>query len=87
MNYPGPTNGGTRTGNRRKPCFSGNSRRRVFRAYTADTGKRLWTFPTQTGVIAAPFTYSIKGVQYVAIWSVGAASGIFRQVCSSASRG
>jgi quinohemoprotein ethanol dehydrogenase len=52
-----------------------------FIAYTADSGKKLWSFPTQTGVIAAPITYSVKGVQYVAIlvgwggvWDV--ASGI-----------
>ncbi len=38
-----------------------------FRAYSADTGKQLWSFPTQTGVIAAPITYSVNGVQYVAV--------------------
>ena len=38
-----------------------------FVAYSADKGEKLWSFPTQTGVIAAPMTYSIGGVQYVAI--------------------
>ena len=38
-----------------------------FRAYSADSGKQLWSFPTQTGVIAAPITYSVGGVQYVAV--------------------
>ncbi len=38
-----------------------------FRAYAADTGKQLWSFPAQTGVIAAPMTYEIDGEQYVAV--------------------
>jgi quinohemoprotein ethanol dehydrogenase len=63
--YPGPTNGGTlaTAGNLVFQGTAGGS----FMAYTADTGKKLWEFPTQTGVIAAPMTYSVKGVQYVAI--------------------
>jgi quinohemoprotein ethanol dehydrogenase len=63
--YPGPTNGGTlaTAGNLVFQGTAGGS----FNAYTADSGKQLWSFPTQTGVIAAPMTYSVKGVQYVAI--------------------
>jgi alcohol dehydrogenase (cytochrome c)/quinohemoprotein ethanol dehydrogenase len=38
-----------------------------FRAYTADTGKQLWSFATQSGVLAAPMTYMIDGEQYVAV--------------------
>ncbi len=38
-----------------------------FRAYAADTGKQLWSFPTQSGIVAAPMTYSIGGEQYVAV--------------------
>ena len=65
VQYPGPTNGGTlaTAGNL---VFQGTAGGE-FRAYTADTGKKVWSFPTQTGVIAAPMTYSVKGVQYVAI--------------------
>ena len=65
VQYPGPTNGGTlaTAGNL---VFQGTAGGE-FRAYTADTGKQIWSFPTQTGVIAAPMTYSVKGVQYVAI--------------------
>ena len=65
VQYPGPTNGGTlaTAGNL---VFQGTAGGE-FRAYTADTGKQVWSFPTQTGVIAAPMTYSVKGVQYVAI--------------------
>lgn len=38
-----------------------------FEAFSADKGKRLWSFNTQSGVVAAPSTYSIDGTQYVAI--------------------
>jgi alcohol dehydrogenase (cytochrome c)/quinohemoprotein ethanol dehydrogenase len=36
-------------------------------ALDAKTGMRLWSAPTQTGVIAPPMTYAIDGKQYVAI--------------------
>jgi quinohemoprotein ethanol dehydrogenase len=65
VKHLGPTNGGTlaTAGNL---VFQGTAGGE-FRAYSADSGKQLWTFPTQTGVIAAPMTYKVKGVQYVAI--------------------
>ena len=46
--------------------FQGNAGG-TFVAYSADKGEKLWSFPTQTGVIAAPMTYSIRGEQYVAV--------------------
>ena len=63
--YPGPTNGGilTTAGNL---LFQGTAMGE-FRAYTADTGKQLWSFPTQSGILAAPMTYTIGGEQYVAV--------------------
>ncbi|WP_114521496.1 PQQ-dependent dehydrogenase, methanol/ethanol family [Altererythrobacter sp. ZODW24] len=63
--YPGPSNGGTlaTAGNL---VFQGTAGGE-FRAYSADTGKQLWSFPAQTGIIAAPMSYSIGGEQYVAI--------------------
>jgi quinohemoprotein ethanol dehydrogenase len=65
VEHPGPSNGGTlaTAGNLVFQGTAGGD----FRAYTADTGKQLWSFGTQTGVIAAPITYSVKGEQYVAI--------------------
>lgn len=36
-------------------------------AYRADNGEKLWNFALQTGVTAPPMTYSIDGVQYVAL--------------------
>ena len=38
-----------------------------FVAYQADTGAKLWSAPTQAGVIASPISYQIDGEQYIAI--------------------
>ena len=63
--YSSPTNGGTlaTAGNL---VFQGTALGE-FRAYSADNGKLLWSFPTQSGVLAAPMTYAIGGEQYVAV--------------------
>ena len=38
-----------------------------FRAYRADTGEQVWNADVQTGIVAAPASYSVDGEQYVAI--------------------
>ena len=38
-----------------------------FAAYAADHGKRLWAFPTQTGMTIGPVTYEIDAEPYVSI--------------------
>jgi PQQ-dependent dehydrogenase (methanol/ethanol family) len=38
-----------------------------FAAYDAKSGDRLWVFPAQTGVAAAPSTYAVEDEQYVAV--------------------
>jgi len=38
-----------------------------FAAYSADKGDRLWRFEAQTGIVAAPISYEIDGIQYVAV--------------------
>lgn len=65
VTHTGPWNGGTLStaGNL---VFQGNADG-YFEAYSADKGTKLWSFPTQTGVIAAPITYTVDGEQYVAI--------------------
>ncbi len=65
VDYPGPWNGGTlaTAGNL---VFQGTAGEE-FRAYNATSGEQLWSFATQSGVIAAPMTYAIDGEQYVAI--------------------
>ena len=61
----GPSNGGvlSTAGNL---VFQGTAGGE-FVAYTADKGEKLWSFPAQSGIIAAPMTYAIDGEQYVAI--------------------
>ena len=36
-------------------------------ALRADTGKTLWSYDTQVGIIAAPITYTIDNEQYLAV--------------------
>ncbi|MDF0545829.1 PQQ-dependent dehydrogenase, methanol/ethanol family [Sphingobium sp. H39-3-25] len=36
-------------------------------AYDASNGKKLWSFPAQSGIVAPPITYSLGGKQYVSI--------------------
>jgi quinohemoprotein ethanol dehydrogenase len=61
----GPWNGGTlaTAGNL---VFQGDADGN-FNAYSADKGKKLWSFAGQSGIIAAPMSYSVDGQQYVAI--------------------
>jgi quinohemoprotein ethanol dehydrogenase len=43
-----------------------------FVIYRADTGEQLWQMPIQTGAEAGPISYSVQGVQYIAVaagWS------------------
>jgi alcohol dehydrogenase (cytochrome c)/quinohemoprotein ethanol dehydrogenase len=36
-------------------------------AYRADNGQKLWSADAQSGVVAAPMTYTVNGEQYVAV--------------------
>ena len=57
--------------------FAGGTSDRYFRAFDARTGEQLWQFRTNSGVIGVPSTFSVDGVQYVAVqsgWGVDAAS-------------
>jgi PQQ-dependent dehydrogenase (methanol/ethanol family) len=52
----------------------------AFEAYSADAGKKLWSFKTNRGTLAGPITYRVNGEQYVAVLagyggSMGMASG------------
>ena len=38
-----------------------------FDAYSADRGKKLWSFFAQTGIMAAPISYAVDGEQYIAV--------------------
>ena len=65
VDYDGPWNGGVlaTAGNL---VFQGSATGE-FAAYSADSGKKLWGFDTQTGVVAPAMTYEIDGEQYVAL--------------------
>lgn len=55
--------------------FTGGTADRKFRAFDATTGDTLWEFPTNSGITAAPSSYEVDGVQYVAVqsgWGVDA---------------
>lgn len=39
----------------------------MLEAYRAKSGEKLWSAETQSGVVAAPVTYSVSGEQYVAV--------------------
>ncbi len=65
VEYPGAWNGGVlSTGG--GLVFQGSATGFV-NAYAADTGKKLWEFPAQTGVVAPPISYELDGEQYVAV--------------------
>jgi alcohol dehydrogenase (cytochrome c)/quinohemoprotein ethanol dehydrogenase len=65
VEHPGAWNGGvlSTAGNL---VFQGNVGGE-FVAYHAQTGARLWSFPAQTGIVAAPVAYSVNGRQFVAV--------------------
>ncbi len=49
--------------------FSGGTNDRLFRAFDASTGKVLWEFPTNSGIIGQPSSFMVDGKQYVAVQS------------------
>jgi quinohemoprotein ethanol dehydrogenase len=62
---PGPVNGGTLStaGNL---VFEGTGYGQ-FEAFRADTGEKLWSVPTESGMTAGPISYSVNGEQYIAV--------------------
>jgi alcohol dehydrogenase (cytochrome c) len=49
--------------------FSGGTSDRKLHAFDASTGKLLWEFPTNSGILAPPTSFLIGGTQYIAIES------------------
>jgi len=60
-----PTNGGvlSTAGNL---VFEGTAQGNL-EAYRADNGQKLWSADAQSGVVAAPMTYTVNGEQYIAV--------------------
>lgn len=65
VEHKGPWNGGalSTAGNL---VFQGTADGKLV-AYSADNGKQLWDFATQTGVVAPPIAYEIDGEQYISV--------------------
>ncbi len=85
VDHQSPWNGGTMTtaGNL---VFQGNGMGQ-FNAYTADTGKLLFSLPVQSGVLGGASTYSVDGEQYVAfLTSKGGAFPLVSGYAGGASR-
>ncbi|HTY49393.1 MAG TPA: PQQ-dependent dehydrogenase, methanol/ethanol family [Steroidobacteraceae bacterium] len=55
--------------------FMGDGAGKTLSAYDARTGVRLWSFDAQTAVYAAPISFELDGVQYIAASVGGAAQG------------
>ena len=55
--------------------FMGNGGGKMLSAYDAKTGTKLWSFDAKTAVFAAPITYVLDGVQYIAASVGGVAQG------------
>ncbi len=65
--------------------FTGGTNDRMFRAFNATSGDLLWEYPTNSGITAAPASYSVDGTQYVAVqsgWGVDAErmQGLLQQI-------
>ena len=55
--------------------FSGGTQDRLFHAFDATSGKLLWEFPTSSGIVGQPVSFSVDGTQYIAVqagWGVDA---------------
>jgi quinohemoprotein ethanol dehydrogenase len=82
VEYPGLWNGGVLS-TAGGLVFEGNAMG-FFKAFDAKTGKELWSTSAQTGVIAAPMSYSVNGEQYIAV--VAGWGGVFPLVAGDAGR-
>jgi alcohol dehydrogenase (cytochrome c) len=76
-NYVGSANWGPMMATGGGLVFSGGTNDRMFHAFDALSGKLLWQFPTNSGVIGQPVSYTVDGKQYIAVlsgWGVDSAS-------------
>jgi alcohol dehydrogenase (cytochrome c) len=67
--YPKSPNWGSMLATGGGLLFSGGTIDRKFHAFDATTGKLLWEFPTNSGILAPPASFAIDGKQYIAVVS------------------
>ena len=68
--------------------FSGGTNDRKFHAFDASSGRLLWEFPTNSGILAPPASFMLDGKQYVAVVSGwGVDSRIMQQRLNAQSPG
>ena len=67
--YPTSTNWGPMLATGGGLVFSGGTSDRKLHAFDAATGALLWEFPTNSGIIGPPASYTIDGTQYIAVQS------------------
>ena len=68
-NYPKSPNWGSMLATGGGLVFSGGTSDRKFHAFDASTGNLLWEFPTNSGILAPPSSFTIDGKQYIAVLS------------------
>jgi len=67
--YPTSANWGSMLATGGDLVFSGGTNDRKLHAFDAATGALLWEFPTNSGIIGPPVSYTIDGKQYIAVQS------------------
>jgi alcohol dehydrogenase (cytochrome c) len=73
--YPDSTNWGPMLATGGGLVFSGGTQDRRFHAFDAASGKLVWEFPTNSGIVGQPTSFMVDGVQYIAVqagWGVDA---------------
>jgi len=67
--YPTSANWGSMLATGGGLVFSGGTNDRKLHAFDAATGALVWEFPTNSGIIGPPASYTIDGKQYIAVQS------------------
>jgi alcohol dehydrogenase (cytochrome c) len=49
--------------------FGGGTNDRMFHAFDASSGKLLWEYPTNSGIVGPPASFLVDGKQYIAVQS------------------
>jgi len=68
-NYPKSQNWGPMLATAGGLVFNGGTNDRMFHAFDASTGKLLWEFPTNSGIIGQPSSFMVDGKQYIGVMS------------------